>query len=57
MARWRMATRVVHHGDGVAFLARALPADADVEIIDEAGHFLQLEQPKLVNRTIIDFLT
>ncbi|MEY2452194.1 MAG: hypothetical protein QOD92_1768 [Acidimicrobiaceae bacterium] len=28
-----------------------------VKIIEDAGHFLQLEQPKLVNRTIIDFLT
>ncbi|MCG8493904.1 MAG: alpha/beta hydrolase [Sneathiellales bacterium] len=26
------------------------------EIIDQAGHFLQLEQPDLVNRTIEDFL-
>lgn len=28
-----------------------------VEIVEEAGHFLHLEQPKVVDRTIIDFLT
>jgi pimeloyl-ACP methyl ester carboxylesterase len=28
-----------------------------IEIIDSAGHFLQLEQPKTVNQTIIKFLT
>jgi len=28
-----------------------------VEIVDNAGHFLHLEQPELVNRAIIDFVT
>ncbi len=28
-----------------------------VEIVADAGHFLQLEQPKTVNRLIVDFLT
>jgi pimeloyl-ACP methyl ester carboxylesterase len=28
-----------------------------LEIVDDAGHFLQLEQPKTVNRLIIEFLT
>lgn len=28
-----------------------------IEIVDDVGHFLQLEQPKIVNRLIIDFLT
>jgi pimeloyl-ACP methyl ester carboxylesterase len=28
-----------------------------VEIVDNAGHFLHLEQPELVNRSIVEFLT
>ena len=27
-----------------------------LEIIEDAGHFLQLEQPERVNRLILDFL-
>lgn len=33
------------------------PESDFIEIVDGAGHFLQLEQPKLVNRSIIEFLT
>ncbi|HRW36512.1 MAG: alpha/beta hydrolase [Acidimicrobiales bacterium] len=36
----------------------ALPAEGSrVELVDDAGHFLQLEQPEVVNRLIVDFLT
>lgn len=31
--------------------------DSRVEMVADAGHFLQLEQPKIVNQLIIDFLT
>ncbi len=46
---------------GVDFAESARPfltSEASrVEIIEDAGHFLHLEQPELVNRLIIDFLT
>lgn len=29
----------------------------DVEIVDDAGHFLQLEQPRRVNDLILEFVT
>ncbi|QXC61197.1 alpha/beta hydrolase [Aquihabitans sp. G128] len=36
----------------------ALPhPDSRVELVADAGHFLQLEQPAVVNRLILDFLT
>jgi pimeloyl-ACP methyl ester carboxylesterase len=36
----------------------ALPhEDSRVEIVDDAGHFLHLEQPYVVNRLIVDFVT
>jgi pimeloyl-ACP methyl ester carboxylesterase len=53
------------HGDDdgcmgveIAHLAVPLmrPPDQVVEIVEGAGHFLHLEQPKLVNRAIIEFL-
>src|SRR5690606_37986161 len=28
-----------------------------MEVVDDAGHFLQLEQPELVNRLVLDFVT
>jgi pimeloyl-ACP methyl ester carboxylesterase len=35
-----------------------LPAEGSrVEVVEDAGHFLQLEQPEQVNRLIVDFLT
>ena len=33
------------------------PENAKVMIIDDAGHFLQLEQPEQVNRAILDWVT
>ena len=44
-------------GNEVAESARSmLPATATVEIIANCGHFLQLEQPAVVNARIIEFL-
>lgn len=37
-------------------LAEELSAGSQVVIFDDIGHFMQLEDPDLVNRTIIDFL-
>lgn len=34
-----------------------LAAGSEMEIVDGTGHFLHVEQPDLVNRRIIDFLT
>ncbi|WP_045822370.1 alpha/beta hydrolase [Williamsia herbipolensis] len=34
-----------------------LPDDSRVELIDGAGHFLQVEQPEAVNRLVVEFLT
>jgi pimeloyl-ACP methyl ester carboxylesterase len=34
-----------------------LPAGSNAELITDAGHFLQYEQPDRVNRLILDFLT
>jgi pimeloyl-ACP methyl ester carboxylesterase len=46
-------------GVEIAHMATAhlTASDSCVEIVDNAGHFLHLEQPDLVNRTIIDFIT
>ena len=35
---------------------RVLPAGSHVAIVERAGHFLQLEQPDIVARHIIDFI-
>ena len=32
------------------------PPNVTVEIVDHAGHFLQLEQAELVNARILEFL-
>ena len=51
------------HDDGcigveVAQQAAAMaPANVTVEIIDDAGHFLQLEQPAVVNTRVLRFLS
>lgn len=44
-------------GREVADAARAMsPANVKYEIIPDAGHFMQLEQPQRVNALIVDFL-
>ena len=39
------------------FAASNAPSNARVEIVDNAGHFMQLEQPTAVNKLIIDWVT
>ena len=39
------------------FAASMAPPNVTVEIIDDAGHFLQLEQPAVVNARILEFLS
>lgn len=39
-----------------ALVAPSLPPGSAVALIDEAGHFLHLEQPAVVNARILDFL-
>ena len=41
----------------VALAAPNLPAGSVVELVPDAGHFLQLEQPELVNRLVLEYLT
>ncbi|MCX6396393.1 MAG: alpha/beta hydrolase [Propionibacteriales bacterium] len=40
----------------VALAEPHLPAGSVVELVPDAGHFLQLEQPDLVNHLILDYL-
>jgi pimeloyl-ACP methyl ester carboxylesterase len=42
--------------EGVRDAAAALPPQSRVEIIDDVGHFLHLEQPAVINRLILDWL-
>jgi pimeloyl-ACP methyl ester carboxylesterase len=44
-------------GVEVAEWTREMCPWANVEIVEEAGHFLQLEQPAVVNRLVVDFVT
>lgn len=37
--------------------AAMLPEHVRVEFVDDAGHFLQVEQPAVVNRAVVDFLS
>jgi pimeloyl-ACP methyl ester carboxylesterase len=30
---------------------------SEIEVVDDAGHFLHLERPDVVNRRIVDFVT
>jgi pimeloyl-ACP methyl ester carboxylesterase len=43
--------------DVATHAATVAPANARVEIIENAGHFMQLEQPTAVNKLIIDWIT
>ena len=42
--------------DVVESAKKIAPANVKFEIVEAAGHFLQLEQPKVVNKLICDFL-
>lgn len=44
-------------GVEVAELARAMCPWATVDIVNGAGHFLQLERPAVVNELVVEFLT
>lgn len=35
----------------------SLPSNVNVKVIDDAGHFLHIEQPKIVNAHILDFVS
>jgi pimeloyl-ACP methyl ester carboxylesterase len=37
--------------------ATRAPSNAKVEIVEGAGHFMQLEQPKIVNELIVNWVT
>lgn len=42
--------------DYISWVDRILPEGSDAFIVEEAGHFLQLEQPDVVARHIVDFI-
>ena len=42
--------------DVVESAKKIAPANVKFEVVEAAGHFLQLEQPKVVNKLIYDFL-
>ena len=42
--------------DYIAWVERVLPPGGDVFVVEGAGHFLQLEQPDVVARHIVDFI-
>jgi pimeloyl-ACP methyl ester carboxylesterase len=38
------------------WVARILPPESDLHLVDDAGHFLQLEQPEVIARHVLDFV-
>ncbi|OBA88397.1 epoxide hydrolase [Mycobacteriaceae bacterium 1482268.1] len=42
--------------DYISWVERILPAESDAVVVEGAGHFLQLEQPDVVGRHIVDFI-
>ena len=42
--------------DYLPWVERILPSGSDAFVVEEAGHFLQLEQPDVVARHILDFV-
>ncbi len=42
--------------DYTPWIERVLPDGSDAALIEEAGHFLQLDQPEAVARRIVDFI-
>jgi pimeloyl-ACP methyl ester carboxylesterase len=43
-------------GDYTPWVERVLPDESEVALIENAGHFLQLDQPDVVARHIVDFV-
>ena len=44
-------------GKEVAESAKAMCPNVNLEFVDNAGHFLQVEQPEIVNQLIVDWVT
>ncbi|HEX7428587.1 MAG TPA: alpha/beta hydrolase, partial [Mycobacterium sp.] len=42
--------------DYISWVERVLPEGSDAFVVEGAGHFLQLEQPDVVARHIVDFV-
>jgi hypothetical protein len=42
--------------DYIRWVERILTPGSDAFVVEEAGHFLQLEQPEVVGRHIVDFI-
>ncbi|HTM83518.1 MAG TPA: alpha/beta hydrolase, partial [Mycobacterium sp.] len=42
--------------DYAHWVEKVLPSGSAVDIIDNAGHFMQLDQPEVVARRILDFI-
>jgi pimeloyl-ACP methyl ester carboxylesterase len=42
--------------DYISWVDRVLPDGSEAFVVEEAGHFLQLEQPGVVGRHIVDFI-
>jgi pimeloyl-ACP methyl ester carboxylesterase len=43
-------------GDYTPWIERVLPDDSEIALIENGGHFLQLDQPDVVARHIVDFV-
>ena len=41
----------------VRFAVRALPPGSEIELVERAGHFLQLERPEFINERIAAFIS
>ena len=64
MAPTPKPTLYLHGRDDQCMLLSSMGSPLDfmaegsvVEVIDDAGHFLHVERPAVVNRLILDFLT
>ena len=57
--RWRAALgfyRATIRGSRPPWIERVLPDESEIALIADGGHFLQLDQPDLVARHIVDFV-
>jgi pimeloyl-ACP methyl ester carboxylesterase len=58
----RLPTRYLHGADDGCsenytwWIERVLPEGSEGALVERAGHFLQLEQPNVVARHIVDFI-